>query len=136
MDPNANLEQQRELVAELIQKLDREEAIDDADVDRLCELVRALDQWIGRGGFLPDDWSGERHHHTTFTASRVEFSNLLRDHLQYIEQVTDLQKRNTELLEEKRQLRAEMIDFLLDFAPEDEAKRVRLLAMRKLLEKP
>jgi hypothetical protein len=52
MDPNANLEQQRFIAARLVEA----ENPDPADVQRLAELVLALDEWIKRGGFLPKDW--------------------------------------------------------------------------------
>lgn len=48
MDPNANLEEQLRL-AEAI--LDEGE-----EGNRLAELVLALDEWIRRGGFLPEAW--------------------------------------------------------------------------------
>lgn len=59
MDPDVNLEEQRKLAARLIAQIDSEPAddvIDLDDVDRLIELVQALDQWISRGGFLPQAW--------------------------------------------------------------------------------
>lgn len=65
MDPNANLEEQLELVARLLY----EEAEDDIDEDylqdradmaiRLAELVEALNGWITRGGFLPRAWNNK-----------------------------------------------------------------------------
>ncbi len=63
MDPDANLLETRELVQSLIAQLDDTDddgepidAIDTDDVDRLCELVQALDVWLCHGGFLPKDW--------------------------------------------------------------------------------
>lgn len=54
MDPNANLEEQRRIVARLTDG----EGPDDpgADAYRLAELAQALDEWISGGGFLPDAW--------------------------------------------------------------------------------
>ena len=52
MDPNANLREQRELAKRLLDH-DRE---DDDDVWRLCELIEALDEWLSKGGYLPQDW--------------------------------------------------------------------------------
>lgn len=49
MDPNAALAELRALVA------DGHET-DSDDHDRIAELVRALDTWISRGGFLPAAW--------------------------------------------------------------------------------
>ena len=57
MDPNANLAEQRRLVATMLSDdygSDVPTMI--ADAARLCELVQALDAWILRGGFLPADW--------------------------------------------------------------------------------
>ena len=51
MDPNANLNEQRELAAK-IAKGDG----DAYDAERLADLVEALDQWIAGGGFLPRAW--------------------------------------------------------------------------------
>ena len=52
MDPNANLSEQLEL-AKAIVATDHPEP---EDAERLAELVLALDDWITRGGFLPDSW--------------------------------------------------------------------------------
>lgn len=52
MDPNATLQLIRETVAQI-------EAGDPdlADLAReLSEHVANLDEWLGRGGFLPNDW--------------------------------------------------------------------------------
>lgn len=64
MDPDANLNEQRELAASILETLDVDEDdvenidIDELryDVERLAELVQSLDTWISRGGFLPKDW--------------------------------------------------------------------------------
>lgn len=55
MDPNANLEEQLKLARHVIDR-DDEEPVDDADVERLAELVVALDTWVRGGGFLPRAW--------------------------------------------------------------------------------
>ena len=49
MDPTANLFELREI-------LNAPGALDADAVARVRELFDALDNWIGRGGFLPDDW--------------------------------------------------------------------------------
>lgn len=51
MDPNANLAEQRRIVA----RVTRGKA-SDGDLDRLAELVEALDGWLSKGGFLPTAW--------------------------------------------------------------------------------
>lgn len=55
MDPNSNLREQLE-ICKRIQKRVSEHA-DVADVDRLAELVVALDWWICMGGFIPHVWN-------------------------------------------------------------------------------
>jgi hypothetical protein len=52
MDPNANLEELRTLVALILSEDEHEES----DALRLAELVEALDGWIAGGGFLPAAW--------------------------------------------------------------------------------
>lgn len=46
MDPNAALQKVRELINDG----------DSADV-LLVEAFEALDDWLSKGGFLPDDWA-------------------------------------------------------------------------------
>lgn len=51
MDPNANLAEQRRIVARFaLGKATK------ADGPRLADLVEALDEWITGGGFLPTPW--------------------------------------------------------------------------------
>jgi len=54
MDPNANLAEQRRIVARMLDE--ESEHIDTGDAVRLAELAQALDEWISKGGFLPDAW--------------------------------------------------------------------------------
>ncbi len=67
MDPNANLKEQREYVVEIREVLD---ACEDGGeytfeqamalgilADGLQERVKALDEWITKGGFLPIEWN-------------------------------------------------------------------------------
>lgn len=72
MDPNDNLKQQRELTAGIIETTSRylmggvassdgglPDDLAHSLADRayeLAELVIALDEWIMRGGFLPQRW--------------------------------------------------------------------------------
>lgn len=57
MDPNANLEEIRTLLAER-QELDREgKELDPLDLCRLAELIESLDGWLSGGGFLPKAWA-------------------------------------------------------------------------------
>lgn len=51
MDPNANLQEQLRLSQEILDGKHVEE-----NAERLAELVQALNGWIKRGGFLPQDW--------------------------------------------------------------------------------
>lgn len=59
MDPNEALRMIREAV-ELMRETPN--TIADADtyerVHRLMDSVEALDEWLSRGGFLPDAWNG------------------------------------------------------------------------------
>ena len=59
MDPNATLEQLRQLAVQVLNP-DREDALVDEAAEEMAELVRALDDWISRGGFLPAAWSRGR----------------------------------------------------------------------------
>ena len=54
MDPNENLEEQRDLSEALVESSDEEET--QAQSNRLAELVESLDGWIMKGGFLPTEW--------------------------------------------------------------------------------
>jgi len=54
MDPDANLQEQRRLIARLIDHTDGSDVSDCGE--RLAELARALDDWITNGGFLPAEW--------------------------------------------------------------------------------
>lgn len=53
MDPNANLNESLALANAII---DGNDYVDAGEAERLAELVVALDDWIRKGGFLPDDW--------------------------------------------------------------------------------
>jgi DNA-binding transcriptional regulator LsrR (DeoR family) len=53
MDPEANLQEQRQIVANILHHPERRTR---GDVQRLAELVEALDQWIVGGAFLPVSW--------------------------------------------------------------------------------
>ena len=52
MDPNAALKEFREIQ----ERFNREEA-DEADLERAMDLFGALDEWLSRGGFLPEAWN-------------------------------------------------------------------------------
>jgi hypothetical protein len=58
MDPDANLKDQLTLAQRLLRNLEAEPMVsaEEADVMRLAELVLALDEWIRKGGFLPERW--------------------------------------------------------------------------------
>lgn len=54
-DPDSNLSEQLRLAQELIDSA--ESGFDDPEgAWRLAELVLALDEWIKKGGFLPQQW--------------------------------------------------------------------------------
>lgn len=59
MDPNRTLQDMRD---EIMNQRDLE--INDLDfdaygVDRLMDNFEALDQWLSKGGYLPDSWSNQ-----------------------------------------------------------------------------
>jgi hypothetical protein len=59
MDPDANLKEQLQLAAALVEVDPEDPECGTAvatDTQRLAELVLALDDWINRGGFLPKQW--------------------------------------------------------------------------------
>lgn len=57
MDPNENLRQQLQLAGAIIHLADEDyDATEDAV--RLAELVRAMNDWMVQGGFLPRNWAG------------------------------------------------------------------------------
>lgn len=56
MDPNANLKEQLELAAAILEGADAGVREWGATAHRLAELVQALDEWIENGGFLPKRW--------------------------------------------------------------------------------
>lgn len=55
MDPNDNLYKMQNLVRDIQEGKMNEAALADA-AERLAELVGAMDEWLTRGGFLPDRW--------------------------------------------------------------------------------
>jgi hypothetical protein len=71
MDPTANLKEQRELAARILEIWDRGDHIDEVDASRLCELVEALDSWLMKGGHLPEDWERNRPKRRTENAGDV-----------------------------------------------------------------
>lgn len=56
MDPNATLKNIREAVGELRNQDDDGVLDDTSQVGFLLESVEALDEWLGKGGFLPTAW--------------------------------------------------------------------------------
>lgn len=56
MDPNTALDEIRDLYEQIIDDRANANDVADDDVDRLVDLIDALDEWITNGGFLPDDW--------------------------------------------------------------------------------
>lgn len=50
MDTDAYLMEMRRLANRIAKQLDGDKPVAAADVDRLCELVLTLDEWLRRGG--------------------------------------------------------------------------------------
>ncbi len=59
MDPNANLAEQRTKQT-ILRGLSGCTELDIFHLQRLAELALALDEWISKGGFLPDQWEANR----------------------------------------------------------------------------
>lgn len=95
MDPNETL---RELLKLAESVPSCEEEFQD-DVARMGELIEALDGWLTKGGFLPRRWEKAP---SSDTSLLVVLQQLIQSNEQLNRQVTDLQTRCTELLEEKR----------------------------------
>lgn len=56
MDPNEALRQIRRITRAMpAEDIGYEEAVD--SLNELIECVRSLDEWLGKGGFLPDAWA-------------------------------------------------------------------------------
>lgn len=56
MDPNANLKEQLDLANGIMKVWDDGAYPAPEDAARLSELVVALDEWIRKGGILPEHW--------------------------------------------------------------------------------
>jgi hypothetical protein len=70
MDPNANLAEQRRIIARLREIEKKYHVLDTVafpsasylqatggDHDRLVELVEAMDEWLSKDGAFPDAWT-------------------------------------------------------------------------------
>lgn len=55
LDPDANLEEQRELAKKLLDP-ENSDLLRAVWADRLSELVLSLDEWMAKGGFPPKAW--------------------------------------------------------------------------------
>ena len=60
MDPNATLAELRRLIREYQYRSDMLLRIDDEHADPIIERIGALDEWLTKGGFLPDAWKTNR----------------------------------------------------------------------------
>lgn len=63
MDPNATLAEARQAVADV--RAHQDDETDDTvcsalDAIRVAEAFEALDEWLSKGGFLPEAWAGSR----------------------------------------------------------------------------
>lgn len=56
MDPNANLAEQRRLAGAIREAADAGVTEWGTTAIRLAELVEAMDEWMSKGGFLPEAW--------------------------------------------------------------------------------
>jgi hypothetical protein len=58
MDPNKTLQDMRDLAEELLFGGPSGHKLEDL-ADLLAEATINLDEWLSKGGFLPDDWEEE-----------------------------------------------------------------------------
>lgn len=56
MDPNETLRMARTAAAAITSAIDNEEDVQFGNVERLAEAFEALDEWLSKGGFVPDAW--------------------------------------------------------------------------------
>jgi hypothetical protein len=58
MDPNANLKEMLELAEQIQRDYEDEDGngVDQDDANRLAELILAMHNWLGNGGFRPNAW--------------------------------------------------------------------------------
>jgi hypothetical protein len=56
MDPNKALETIRECTGELRSQDDDGTLDSGSQTGTLLEAIESLDEWLCKGGFLPDDW--------------------------------------------------------------------------------
>lgn len=61
MDPNITIREIRAIIAswKLLEK--EGGGVDLTEVDKLVEYIDALDTWILKGGYLPEDWQKARN---------------------------------------------------------------------------
>ena len=57
MDPNFNLEQQLTRAKSILEDIDNGLHVFRVDAELLAEYVLSLDEWITKGGFLPERWT-------------------------------------------------------------------------------
>ncbi len=60
MDPNATLAELRRLIGEYRYRSDMLLRINDEHTDPIVERIGALDDWLTKGGCLPDPWNINR----------------------------------------------------------------------------
>jgi hypothetical protein len=60
MDPTANLSEQLRLSTSLRREMEAGRKPNINDVERLCDLVEALDGWLKQGNFLPRQWDRKK----------------------------------------------------------------------------
>jgi len=60
MDPNATLTALIELAGKVTGQYDRYQPIDPHAASTLAELATALNEWMSKGGALPEAWQANR----------------------------------------------------------------------------
>ncbi len=97
MDPDQALKEIREVIDRVKKWPDDDLAL---QLDKIMEMVEALDRWLSRGGFLPHAWNNARN-----LISYAFFYSLAEQSRTLNEQITRVQERNTTLVEQRRTLK-------------------------------
>lgn len=56
MDPNENLRMLRSIISSITTAFSRNEDPDPEDVQEMVLFVESMDEWLSKGGFLPNEW--------------------------------------------------------------------------------
>lgn len=73
MDPNEALKELRRILA-LYDNDQPPRKVEDAlwDFQAMKESLAALDQWLSKGGFLPDEWNRDKFTHVAYVEGALQ----------------------------------------------------------------